>query len=101
MIKLLCGQVRYRQISPTVGAVPSRMLEFNSGDHKVSWAYNATNDMVDFKLEVHTSGWVGFGVTQMSTGNGVMVGFDVCTMSEAAGDPALTVVRCSNSLANI
>lgn len=68
---------------------------FDEGRFKVYWTYMNSTDMLHFKLEVKTKGWVSFGFTTTPTG---MKNYDIAIgWVNANGKAYLQVNHCSNS----
>ena len=72
---------------------------FSNGAFKVYWFYNQTTDTIHFKVEVMTTGWVGFGITVNNVSSGIMNGFDIVTGGVAAdGNGSITVIIATQVL---
>lgn len=52
-----------------------RQMDFDNGNFKVSWMYDNGTDYLNFRLEVKTTGWVGFGFALKAPNN--MKDYDV------------------------
>ncbi|XP_078365417.1 uncharacterized protein LOC144649726 isoform X2 [Oculina patagonica] len=48
---------------------------YDNGNYNVSWTFNETSDRLYFKVEVNTTGWVGFGLANEAPTN--MTDYDV------------------------
>ena len=53
----------------------SNQLSFLGGNFNVSYNFNESSDTLEFLVEVHATGWVGFGFAESAPNN--MTNYDV------------------------